>query len=176
MYDGQQLAGIEEKLDGYDILAAVGGAKGKSSGAGKFRCGRGMPSQPVTHGCVDLAGMRLTAAQNDEFEMYEKATGIQLQYVRLNVAGTLLRPLAASWSWLHDRKVDIPAGPVPFLDAWKSEFGQDVALLGIAKIYANFRLRIQRAEVVHHQSGLGPPQTQESGYPWSRTRPSLGFS
>jgi hypothetical protein len=28
-----------------------------------------MPSQPVTHGCVDLAGKRLTAAQNDEFEV-----------------------------------------------------------------------------------------------------------
>jgi hypothetical protein len=69
MYDGRQLAGTKEKLDGYNILAAVGSAKGKSSGAGKFRCGRGMPSQPVTHGCVDLAGKRLTAAQNDEFEV-----------------------------------------------------------------------------------------------------------
>jgi hypothetical protein len=44
MYDGRQLAGTKEKLDGYNILAAVGGAKGKGSGAGKFRCGRGMPS------------------------------------------------------------------------------------------------------------------------------------
>ncbi|KAJ7902161.1 hypothetical protein B0H14DRAFT_2555708 [Mycena olivaceomarginata] len=52
------------------------GAKGKSSGAGKFRCERGMPSQPVTHGCVDLAGKRLTAAQNDEFEAYGKSSNL----------------------------------------------------------------------------------------------------
>jgi hypothetical protein len=36
VYDGRQLAGTKEKLDGYDVLAAVGGAKGKGSGAGKF--------------------------------------------------------------------------------------------------------------------------------------------
>jgi hypothetical protein len=37
--------------------------------------------------------------------MYKKATGTQLQYVRLNVAATLLRPLAASWSWLHGEAI-----------------------------------------------------------------------
>ncbi|KAJ7688206.1 hypothetical protein B0H14DRAFT_2653334 [Mycena olivaceomarginata] len=49
-----------------------------------------------------------------------------------------------------------PAGPVPFPDAWKSEFGQDVALL----------------EVVHHQSARPKPKSRdihgaELGYRWA---------
>ncbi|KAJ7889375.1 hypothetical protein B0H14DRAFT_2561874 [Mycena olivaceomarginata] len=57
------------------------------------------------HGAEDYV-LDETTVDNFQQQMYEKATGTPLQYVRLNVAGTLLRPLAASWSWLHKRGRD----------------------------------------------------------------------